>query len=137
MYLLDTNIVSELRKPKPHGGVLAWIRTVPDSSLFISAVTLGEIQRGIERIRPRDPGKAAALDGWADDIAANSNILPMTGPIFRLWAKLMQRRVEQLYEDTMLAATAAVHGPTVATRNVRDFTGVDVLVTNPFEYAEP
>ncbi len=136
MFLLDTNVVSELRKPKPHGGVLAWIRTVPDTSLFISAVTLGEIQRSIERIRPQDPAKAVALDGWADEIAATSNILPMTDVIFRLWAKLMQSRAEELYEDIMLAATAKEHGLTLATRNVRDFKGVDVKVANPFEYAE-
>jgi predicted nucleic acid-binding protein len=137
MYLLDTNVVSELRKPRPHGGVLAWMRTVPETSLFISAVTLGEIQRGIERTRPHDPEKAVALDAWADEIAATPNLLPMTGVIFRLWAKLMHSKAEALYEDTMLAATARVHGLTLATRNVRDFTGVDVLVTNPFEYAEP
>jgi len=134
VYLLDTNIVSELRKPKPHGAVLAWIAAMPETSLFTSVVTLGEIQRGIERTRATDPEKATALDAWADGIAAAANILPMTGAIFRLWASLMQGRAESLSLDIMLAATATVHGLTIATRNVRDFAGLHVSVTNPFEY---
>lgn len=136
MYLLDTNIVSELRKPKPHGAVLAWIGTVPETALFISAVTLGEIQRGIERTRNHDAAKAAALDTWADQIAATSNILPMSDIVFRLWAKLMHKRGEALYEDMMLAATAAVHGLTMATRNTKDFLTLGVSLFNPFEYLD-
>ncbi len=135
MYLLDTNVVSELRKPKPHGGVSAWIKTVPDEHLFVSAVTLGEIQRGIERVRGNDRDKAALLDEWADGVAASSNILPMSGEAFRLWGRLMPGRAAIHAMDMMLAATAAIHGLTLATRNVRDFTGIHISVMNPFEYS--
>jgi len=134
MYLLDTNVVSELRRPKPHGAVLAWMEAVPDTSLFISAVTLGEIQRGIERTRPRDPAKAAALDAWADEIAASANVLPMIVPIFRLWAKLMHGQSDTVYEDAMLAATAITHQFTLVTRNTKDFLGFGVSLLNPFEH---
>ena len=70
MYLLDTNVVSELRKPRPHGGVLAWIEAVADADLHISVVTLGEIQAGIEITREQDPAKAAEIEAWADQVAA-------------------------------------------------------------------
>lgn len=133
MYLLDTNVVSELRKPRPHGGVVAWVAGTPDAAMFVSAVTLGEIQRGIERARRHDPAKAAVLDGWADDVAAKSNLLPVNVAIFRLWARLLQGRAEAQAMDVMLAATAMVHGLTVVTRNVRDFAGLSVEVLNPFE----
>ena len=62
MYLLDTNVVSELRRPRPHGAVLAWLREVPDSSLYISAVTIGELQAGVEMTREQDPAKAAEIE---------------------------------------------------------------------------
>ena len=64
MYLLDTNVVSELRKPRPHGGVVAWLQSVDDVQLFLSVVTLGEIQAGIELTRERDADKAQALEQW-------------------------------------------------------------------------
>jgi len=75
MYLLDTNVVSELRKPKPHGAVLAWIRGVEDAQLFLSAVTLGEIQAGIEITRQQDPDKAQAIEHWLNQLAAAYNVL--------------------------------------------------------------
>ena len=66
MYLLDTNVVSELRKPRPHGAVVAWLQSVPDAELYLSAVTLGEIQSGIELTRDQDAAKAAEIEAWAD-----------------------------------------------------------------------
>jgi hypothetical protein len=70
-FLLDTNVISELRKPRPHGGVVAWIHDLQDEQLFLSAVTMGELQAGIERTRRQDPLKAAAIESWADQVASS------------------------------------------------------------------
>jgi predicted nucleic acid-binding protein len=133
MFLLDTNIVSELRKPKPHGAVLAWIENVADADLYLSAVTLGEIQAGIEITRGQDPNKAAEIEAWANQVAATFNVLPMDAATFRVWAKLMHKQSDTIYEDAMIAACAAVHKLTVVTRNVRDFASFGVPLLNPFE----
>lgn len=132
MYLLDTNIVSEMRRKKPHGGVRAWLEAVDDSDLYLSTVTLGEIQAGIELTRDNDPHRAEELQLWADAVAATFNILPMDAPAFRLWARLMHRKPGSLYEDAMIAATAMTHGLTVVTRNVKAFAAFDVTLLNPF-----
>jgi toxin FitB len=132
MYLLDTNVVSELRKPRPHGGVLAWLRSVDARDLHVSAVTLGEIQAGIEITREQDVAKAAEIEAWADQVAAAWNVLPMDAVTFRAWAKLMHRRSDTLLEDAMIAATALVHGLQVVTRNVRDFKELGVGIFNPY-----
>lgn len=133
MFLLDTNVVSELRRPRPHGAVLAWIRSAADDDLHLSAVTLAEIQAGIEITRDQDPNKAGAMEAWLDQLAQAWNVLPMDAPTFRLWARLMHRKSNTLYEDAMIAATARVHGLTVVTRNERDFAPFGVPVKNPFE----
>ena len=133
MYLLDTNVVSELRRPRPHGAVLAWLASVDDVQLHLSAVTLGEIQAGIEITREQDPLKAANLEAWVDLVAGAYNVLPMDGATFRVWARLMHRRSDTLYEDAMIAATAVVHKLTVVTRNVADFAHFEVEVLNPFK----
>lgn len=132
MFLLDTNIVSELRKPRPHGAVVAWLEGVADADLYLCAVTLGEIQAGIEITREQDVVKAAAIEAWADQVGATYNVLPMDAATFRLWAKLMHRQSNTVYEDAMIAATALVHKLTVVTRNVRDFERLQVPVFNPF-----
>jgi predicted nucleic acid-binding protein len=131
-FLLDTNIVSELRKAKPHGGVLSWYLTVPPDAQFISAVTLGEIQSGIERTRKQDPAKAQELELWIDQLGETQQILSLDGVCFREWARLMTGRVETLAFDAMIAAIARIHGLTVVTRNVRDFKELRVPVLNPF-----
>jgi len=133
MYLLDTNVVSELRKPRPHGAVLAWLQSTADADLHLSAVTLGEIQAGIELTRERDATKAAEIEAWADLVAASYNILPMDGETFRTWARLMHRKSGILYENAMIAATAMVHKLTVVTRNITDFADFDVSLLNPFD----
>lgn len=132
MFLLDTNVVSELRKPRPHGAVVEWLRGVDDASLHLSTVTLGEIQAGIELTRDQDPAKAREIEAWLDLLADSYNVLPMDGPAFRCWAKLMHGRSDTLYEDAMVAAIARVQGLTVVTRNVADFTPFAVDVLNPF-----
>jgi toxin FitB len=135
MYLLDTNVVSELRKPRPHGGVLAWLQAVDDKALFLSAVTVGEIQAGIEMTREQDADKAAEIEAWLELVAASYNVLAMDGATFRVWARLMHRRSDTLIEDAMIAATASVHGLSVVTRNVSDFKPFGVPVLNPFKPA--
>jgi len=132
MYLLDTNIVSELCKPRPHGGVLAWLQAADDAHLHLSAVTLGEIQAGIELTRAQDRAKAAEIEHWLDQLAHSYRVLPMDSETFRTWARLMHRRSDTSYEDAMIAATAIVHKLTVVTRNVRDFSRFNVQVFNPF-----
>ncbi|MBK8335261.1 MAG: type II toxin-antitoxin system VapC family toxin [Sterolibacteriaceae bacterium] len=132
MYLLDTNVVSELRKPRPHGAVVAWLQSAADADLHLSAVTLGEIQAGIELTREQDAAKAAEIEAWADLVAASYNVLPMDAETFRAWARLMHGKSDTYYEDAMIAATAIVHKLTVVTRNVADFAQFDVTVENPF-----
>lgn len=131
-YLLDTNVVSELRKQRPHGGVVAWLQSIDDAQLYLSAVTLGEIQAGIELTREQDPGKAEEIEAWLELVAGAYNVLPMDATTFRAWARLMHRKSDTLYEDAMIAATAKVHGLTVATRNVNDFNALGLEVFNPF-----
>jgi toxin FitB len=134
MYLLDTNVISELRKPRPHGAVVAWLQGVDDADLHLCAMTLGELQSGIETCREQDAAKAAEIEAWVDQVAATYNVLTMDAATFRLWAKLMHRQSGTVLEDALIAASALVHKLTVVTRNVRDFERFGVQVLNPFEH---
>ena len=132
MYLLDTNVVSELRRTKPHGAVVAWLRGVEDADLHLAAVSLGEIQAGVEITREQDPAKAAEIEAWLELVAGSWNVLAADGRVFRAWARLMHGRDDRLIEDALIAATAVVHGLTIVTRNVRDFKPFAVTVLDPF-----
>jgi predicted nucleic acid-binding protein len=133
MYLLDTNVISETRKLRPHGGVMAWLGAIDNSALHLSAVSAGEIQWGIELARRHAPAKAAELEMWLEEILDTFRVLPMDAPVFRRWAKLKLGRPMTLYDDAMIAATAMVHDLTVVTRNVRDFAEFDIELLNPFK----
>jgi toxin FitB len=133
-YLLDTNIISEVRKPRPHGGVLAWIEGLREDQLYISAVTIGELQRGVERTRSQDKPKALAIESWLDQLETTYNALPMDAACFREWARLMEGKADHLLEDAMIAATARVHALKVATRNENDFDVLRVDLVNPFKH---
>jgi toxin FitB len=133
MYLLHTDVVSQLRGPKPHRAVLAWLQAVDDVHLFISAVTIGEIQAGIEVTREQDDAKAAELEAWLSMLAESTNVLAMDAATFREWGRLTHRKSDTLIEDAMIAATARQHKLTVVTRNVSDFKSLGVAVLNPFK----
>lgn len=135
MFLLDTSVVSELRKPRPHGAVLAWFGSFEDTQLFLSAVTIGEIQAGIDLTREQDKAKALEIERWLELVATSYNVLPMDAATFRTWAQLMHRKSDTVLEDAMIAATAKVHGLTVATRNSADFKPFGVPLFNPFKAA--
>ena len=133
MYLLDTNIISELRRPKPHGAVLQWYKNIAEDDLFISAVTIGEIQSGIELTRTQDKKKAETLEQWLQSISNIHNVLPMTGSTFRLWSKLMHSQTNTVREDAMIAATAIEKDLIVVTLNTKDFKHFKLQLLNPFE----
>jgi len=133
-YLIDTNVISELRKgDRAHPAVKSWFARLKDREIFLSVLTLGEIRRGIEGIRRRDREAATALDSWLGRIheAHRDRIVPVDRAIAEEWGRM---NVPDLLPaiDGLLAATAKVTGLTLATRNVSDIarTGIDFL--NPF-----
>ncbi|MFZ0299110.1 MAG: type II toxin-antitoxin system VapC family toxin [Candidatus Sulfotelmatobacter sp.] len=132
-YLLDTNIISEIRKPRPHGAVVKWFEGLRDEQICLSAVTLGELQDGVERTRKQDAAKAGAIEAWVNELENSSTVLPMDGHCFRQMARMMVGRPENILYDVMIAATARLHGLTVATRNEKDFRHLGIEVFNPFK----
>ena len=134
MYLLDTNVVSELRRPRPDRWVLGWIESVHHDRLYLSAVTVGEVQAGIELTREQDPAKAAELEEWVERILDTYAVLAVDAAAFREWARLMHRRSETLMQDALIAAIACVNRLTVVTRNVRDFEQLGVPTFDPFRH---
>jgi predicted nucleic acid-binding protein len=131
-FLLDTNVLSETRKIRPHGAVLQWLGSLSDEQVFLSAVTLGEIQAGIELTRRQDVRKAEGLEEWLAEVASTFYVLPMDSACCIEWGRIRIGKPERILEDAMIAATARVHDLVVATRNQRDFAGLDVRVFNPF-----
>ena len=134
IYLLDTNVVSELRKgPRGHPNVVAWFSGVDDGDLCLSVLVVGEIRSGIEAIRRRDGVKASALERWLARLVRDhgERILPVDRAVAEEWGRLSAARSVSVV-DTLLAATARVHGLTLVTRNVRDVKWTGVSCVNPF-----
>jgi predicted nucleic acid-binding protein len=134
-WLLDTNVVSELyKRDRASRAVLRWMAGQPSQQLFLSVLVLGEIRRGVERRRPKDPVAAASLEAWLFDLENiyQDRILPINARICDLWGRLSVR--EQLSAiDALTAATALHHGMPLVTRNTRDFARSGVTCFNPFE----
>ena len=138
MYLIDTNIISEVRKGRrcdPH--VAAWYRAARDEELFLSVLVVGEIRQGIERLRPRNARQAVALEKWLEEIVGSfgERVLPVNERIAQIWGRLNARDVLPVV-DSLLAATAQAHGLTLVTRNLKDIERSGVRCLNPFEPVE-
>ncbi len=133
-YLLDTNVVSEMRRKRPHQGVVQWLRSLDANQTVASAVTVGEIQYGIEAVREADVAKAIELETWLEDVLLSLDTIAMDGLIFREYARIIRKKSKDNFEDAMIAATARVRGLVVATRNVDDFRSFGVEIFNPFTY---
>jgi hypothetical protein len=134
MYLLDTVAFSEFFKRRPHPEFRHWLSDKPDDVLFLSTVTIGEVEKGIERQRGRELAFVEALTAWLDRslIGYADRIFPVTTSIARRWGRLAAR-LGRDDTDLLIAATALEHGMMVATRNVRHFIPTGVAVENPFE----
>ncbi len=135
MYLLDTNVLSELRKrSRCHSGVAAWIQPVQPSELFVSVLALGEIRKGIQLIAKRDALAAANLDTWLNGlyVSYDERILDVTAAVAEEWGRLNAIR-PLAAADGLIAATAKTHDLTLVTRNIQDLRGVGVRLLNPFE----
>ena len=133
-FLLDTNVISELRKTKPHGAVVAWLETLRAEQIFLSAVTMGELQTGVELTRTLNPAKAREIESFLTSVEMSFAFVPMDAACFREWSRLMAGKPDALREDAMIAATAKVRGFTVATRDEKDFKHLGVEIINPFKF---
>ncbi len=137
-YLIDINIISEIRKGArcdPH--VSAWYASIADEDIFLSTLVLGEIRKGVELVRSRDPGKAAMLERWLREVEAafDGRVLGVDNAVSDNWGRLSAIRPVPVV-DGLLAATALTNGLTLVTRNDRDVAGIGVTVLNPFKPAE-
>lgn len=133
-YLIDTNVLSEVRRTRPRPGVVSWLRSTPAQRNYLSVLTLGEVRKGIERIRLADPDRAVRLEGWLtglyDEFA--DRLLAVDDAVAESWGRICAGLTPPTV-DSLIAATAAVHGLTVATRNTRDFERMGVETHNPFD----
>ena len=135
MYLIDTNIISEVGKGlRCDRHVAAWYRDTRDDELFLSVLVVGEIRQGIERLRPQNRQRAAALEQWLQEILTSfgERVLPVDERVAQVWGR-MNARAPLAAVDSLLAATAEAHGMTLVTRNLKDIERSGVRCLNPFE----
>jgi predicted nucleic acid-binding protein len=134
-YLIDTNVISEVRKGgKCDPNVAAWWESVDDADIYLSVLVLGEIRKGVERARPNDPAQAQALEKWLTTVAESfaERILPVDQAVADEWGRMSAKRPVSTV-DALLAASAKVHAMTLATRNVSDVADLGADFINPFE----
>ena len=137
-YLIDTNIISELRKgARCDAHVAAWFASIADEDLFLSTLVLGEIRKGVERARARDADKAASLERWLQEVesAFDGRVLGIDNAVSDQWGRMSAVRPVPVV-DGLLAATALTNGLTLVTRNDRDVAGLGATVLNPFNGAQ-
>lgn len=134
MFLIDTMVLSELRRRQRNAGVVAWVREQRQEDCFLSVVSIGEIERGIARKRVNDPAFAAQLGGWLDQLLRlnGDRLLPVDVGVARRWGQL-SASVGHDGADLLIAATALEHGLTVVTRNLRHFEPTGVATVNPWQ----
>ena len=135
MFLIDTNVISELRKgDRCDARVAAWYAGLEESDLFLSVLVTGEIRKGIELARPRDNQKAVALERWLQEVERSfgDRILPIDTRIAETWGAMSAIRPIPVV-DGLLAATAKTHALSLATRNASDVEGLGAAVVNPFD----
>lgn len=132
-YLLDTSVISEIRKPRADARVMAWFDGIEGGELFLSVLVVGEIRQGIERLRGRDKERAGQLDAWLDELKEvfRNRVLAVSHEVAEEWGRLNAIRSLPVI-DGLLAATASVHGLTLVTRNVSDLRGTGVALLDPF-----
>lgn len=133
-YLLDTNVISETRKIRADGRVMAFLSAADETGLFLSVLTLGELRKGVEAKRRTDPIAADGLTAWVDGIETTfaDRVLQIDAVIARRWGELSAARSMPVV-DTLIAATAIVHGLTLATRNGRDVAAMGVPLVDPWQ----
>ena len=137
MYLIDANVISEVAKGRRCDPRVAdWYRRVRDDELFLSALVVGELRQGIERLRPRNPRRAGALERWLEELLSSfgDRVLPIDAKVAQNWGRMNARQTFPVI-DSLLAATAEAHGLVLVTRNLRDIQRSGVRCLNPFETA--
>jgi toxin FitB len=136
-FLLDTNVVSEIRKREPHPSVSRWFSSVPESELFLSVLVVGEIRQGVDRLARRDPAQAEVFERWLGQLVAGygDRIVPITTEVAEAWGRLNVPDPVPVV-DGLLAATALVRGWTLVSRNTADVASTGVRLVNPFASAD-
>ncbi|MFC5824489.1 type II toxin-antitoxin system VapC family toxin [Nonomuraea insulae] len=134
-YILDTNVISEVRKPRGNAQVKEWVSAAPGPTLYLSVMSVGEIRSGVEQRRKTDSQQALVLERWLARLLQSfqDRVIPITEEIAQEWGRMRCLRPLPT-SDALIAATAKVHGWSVVTRNVKDFADTGVTVINPFDW---